>query len=129
MSTATASFGQWPIPSTSSTVGGLLALGSARLSLGTGTEQIENQTGDVIAGITVNDVGDYTLTIAPAIAAAYPNPFKWIVLCTLVDFSAYLVVVEPSPVDGTITLNTYDAAGAHHAVGGAMLQVWVDPTT
>lgn len=120
-------FGLWPPGSGSSTVGGLLCLGSVRLALGTGSEQIEDQTGNVITAITVNGVGDYSLTIAPAIAALYPNPFKWIVLCTLVDFAAYFVVVEPSPIDGTITLNVYDAAGAHHAVGGAMLQIWVNP--
>lgn len=115
-----ASFGNWPANTGGgASVGALTPVCVVQLRLGSGTEGITSQVGDVevVVSLNVVDVGEYELTLNAE--AGIIDPDALYIIATAGDFVPRIVVAFPTL--PTIALNVYDAAGVHQPIG----RVWL----
>jgi|SRR5689334_6049944 len=121
------SFGLWPPGAGGSTPSTQLTpVAAVLLRLGTGTEAIQAQIGadDNFSGLVVNDVGDYTLQIAPESPLANGSSDACYLVAHVNDFACRICNVIPILPSNEISVNVFDAAGARAACGRLSIVVW-----
>lgn len=101
----------------------------ALFQLGSGTESMLNQAGDVFTGVTVIGDGEYELTLDPA--AGISDASRVLVQATVLGsniggqerFASYF----PDLGSDKITLYVFNAAGAGVSAGRASVTLWYLP--